>query len=40
MKGKEIANLVWEWLGKQNIHPDDLDIWFAGELLDEMEKDE
>lgn len=40
MKGKEIAELVWAWIGKKNIHPDDLDMWFVGELLDEMEKDD
>jgi regulator of replication initiation timing len=40
MKGKEIAELVYEWLNKRkNHHPDDLDMMFVGELLDEMEED-
>lgn len=40
MNGKEIVALIEEWLNKKNIHPDDLDMLFANELLDKMEEDE
>lgn len=40
IKGREIANLIDEWLVKERIHPDDLDALFAHELLEKLEKDE
>lgn len=40
MKGKEIVSVIEEWLNKNNIHPDDLDMLFADELLEKLEGDE
>jgi hypothetical protein len=40
MKGKEIADLIFDWLNlKANVHPDDFDCMFAKELLELMEQD-
>lgn len=39
LTGKEIANLVYDWADKQHIHPDDFDMLFVNELLEEMEND-
>ena len=39
MKGHEIAALVWEWLEESDLHPDDLGMYFAEELLKKMEED-
>ena len=40
MKGREIVSLIEEWLNDKSIHPDDLDMLFANELLNKMEEDE
>ncbi|WP_257148447.1 hypothetical protein [Bacillus sp. AFS073361] len=39
MTGKEIANLIYEWAEKKNIHPDDFDALFVPELLEKLEED-
>jgi hypothetical protein len=39
MRGKEIAELVYEWANKNHIHPDDFDMLFANELLEKLEED-
>jgi hypothetical protein len=39
MKGSEIAKLIYEWADKNNIHPDDFDMLFAHELIENLELD-
>ena len=39
MKGKEIAALIWEWLEKSDLHPDDVGMLFAEELIEKLEED-
>ena len=39
VKGKEIAALIWEWLEKSDLHPDDVWMLFAEELIEKLEED-
>ena len=39
MKGAEIAELIYNWAEEKRIHPDDFDMLFANELLEELEAD-
>jgi hypothetical protein len=39
MAGKEIAELIYIWADKNNIHPDDFDMLFANELIERLEED-
>jgi hypothetical protein len=39
MKGKEIAQLIYDWVEKNHIHPDDFDMLLARELLENLELD-
>jgi hypothetical protein len=39
MKGKEIAELIYEWANKKKFHPNDFDSLFAHELIEELEED-
>jgi hypothetical protein len=37
--GKEIAELIYKWAERNNIHPDDFDMLFANELIAKLESD-
>lgn len=39
MSGSEIVELILDWAGEKNIHPDDFHSMFVPELLEMMETD-